>query len=875
MGHQSNHQKYTCPMHPEIVKDEPGKCPKCGMNLVPINKSEGEAGGVQSHKRDTIITSDNNKGQGQYYCPMICEGDKKYSEPGKCPICGMHLVKVHKEEMSGKIETQKHALDPMPLIKKRKGEQGALTPIHGSEGEYYCPMLCEGDKKDSKPGDCPVCGMHLVKEQKLKTSSREYTCPMHPEIVRNEPGSCPICGMELVPKIIQKDNEEEEAAYKAMLKRFWIATAFTVPVFIIAMGEMTGFHFSEVASKTTWGGIQFVLSTPVLFYCSADFFKRGYLSVIRRSPNMWTLISLGAGAAYLFSIAALVFPGLFPEQFKMDGAVHLYFEAATVILTLILLGQVLELKARGQTNSAIRALLNLVPPEATVIRNGQEQNIPLEYVVLNDVLKIKPGEKIPVDGEVTKGHSAVDESMITGEPMPIEKNEGDPVTGGTVNATGSFEMKALKIGADTLLAQIIDMVNKASRSKAPIQNLADKISGYFVPVVVAISVLAFIVWAVWGPDPALVFAFANAVTVLIIACPCALGLATPMSIMVGTGRGASAGVLIKEAKVIEEMKRVNVLVIDKTGTLTEGKPFLKSVKAFRNSVNEDGILLIAASLEANSEHPLAEAILRAAKDKNLSLSKVEDFESITGRGITGTINGKSVSVGNAKLIKSQNLVVDETIQMDIEQRQFMGETVMFVSIGNELAGFISAVDPIKLNSKAAILQLQHEGLNVIMLTGDNKNTAKGVAEELGLDGYEADYLPADKLNKVKELQQSGKIVAMAGDGINDAPALTQANVGIAMGTGTDAAIQSAGITLVKGDLLGIIRARKLSSEVMSNIKQNLFFAFFYNVIGIPIAAGALYPFFGLLLSPMLAALAMSLSSVSVIVNSLRLRTRTI
>ncbi len=866
---------YTCPMHPEVIQDGPGKCPICGMNLVPLNKSGGEKEEPHSHEH-SMITAPRESSEGdQYYCPMLCEGNKKYSEPGNCPVCGMHLVKVSAGKIAEKMETDKHALSPMPMVKKGKAGQEALPLAQSNEGEYYCPMLCEGDKKYAKPGDCPVCGMHLVKEQKLKTSSREYTCPMHPEIVRNEPGSCPICGMELVPKIVQKDNQEEEAAYKAMLKRFWIATAFTIPVFIIAMGEMAGFHFSEVASKTTWGWIQFILSTPVLFYCSADFFKRGYLSVIRRSPNMWTLISLGAGAAYLFSIVALVFPGLFPDQFKMDGAVHLYFEAATVILTLILLGQVLELKARGQTNSAIRALLNLVPPEATVIRNGQEQNIPLEHVVLNDVLKIKPGEKIPVDGEVTKGHSAVDESMITGEPMPVEKNEGDPVTGGTVNATGSFEMKALKIGADTLLAQIIDMVNKASRSKAPIQNLADKISRYFVPVVVAISVLAFIAWAVWGPDPALVFAFANAVTVLIIACPCALGLATPMSIMVGTGRGASAGVLIKEAKVIEEMKRVNVLVIDKTGTLTEGKPSLKSVKAFRNSVNEDGILLIAASLEANSEHPLAEAILRAAKDKNLSLSKVEDFESITGHGITGTINGKSVSVGNAKLIKSQNLVIDETIRKDIEQRQFMGETVMFVSIGNELAGFISAVDPIKLNSKAAILQLQNEGLSVIMLTGDNKNTAKGVAEELGLDGYEADYLPADKLNKVKELQQSGKIVAMAGDGINDAPALTQANVGIAMGTGTDAAIQSAGITLVKGDLLGIIRARKLSSEVMSNIKQNLFFAFVYNVVGIPIAAGVLYPFFGILLSPMLAALAMSLSSVSVIVNSLRLRTKTL
>lgn len=874
MEHQHTLQ-YTCPMHPEVVKDEPGKCPKCGMNLVPLKKHEidhPKEAHLHLHKQEptpSVIKKDEGD---QYYCPMLCEGDKKYTQPGNCPVCGMLLVKEEKGESiansgneNGQRKTSEgQALHPLPTIKSKSGNQ------------YYCPMLCEGDKKYSKPGDCPVCGMHLEKELKLmKTSKKEYTCPMHPEIIRNEPGVCPICGMELVPRVVQKDNEEEEAAYKSMLKRFWVATAFTVPVLIIAMGEMTGLHLSGIASKSTWGWIQFLLSTPVLFYCSADFFKRGYLSVVRWSPNMWTLISLGAGAAYLFSVVALVFPDIFPDQFRMDGAVHLYFEAATVILSLILLGQVLELKARGQTNSAIRALLNLVPPEATVIRNGQEQNIPLEHVVVGDILKIKPGEKIPVDGEVKKGHSSVDESMITGEPVPVEKNEGDQVTAGTINGTGSFEMKAVKIGADTLLAQIIDMVNKASRSKAPIQNLADKVSGYFVPVVVAISILSFIIWAIWGPDPALVFAFANAVTVLIIACPCALGLATPMSIMVGTGKGATAGVLIKEAKMIEEMKKVNVLVIDKTGTITEGRPSLKSVKALSNAYTEDEILGVAASLESNSEHPLAEAIVNAAKTKKLQPSHIENFESITGHGVSGRINGKSISVGNAKLIESKNLILTQTAKEEVEQRQSKGETVMYVVIDNHLAGYLSAADSLKPNSKSAIRQLQQLGLSVVMLTGDNKNTAKGVAEELGLDGYEAEYLPADKLKKVKELQQSGKIVAMAGDGINDAPALAQANVGIAMGTGTDAAIQSAGITLVKGDLIGIIRARKLSTDVMSNIKQNLFFAFVYNAIGIPIAAGVLYPFFGLLLSPMLAALAMSLSSVSVIVNSLRLRTTTI
>jgi len=677
--------------------------------------------------------------------------------------------------------------------------------------------------------------------------------------------------MDLVPRLAQKDDDEEGAAYRSMLKRFWIATALTAPILLIAMGEMVGIHFHQIASGQTLGWIQFALATPVVVYSCGDFFTRGYRSIARWSPNMWTLISLGAGAAYLFSIVALVFPEIFPNEFKMDGAVHLYFEAATVILSLILLGQVLELKARSRTNSAIRALLNLVPPDVTVIRNGHEAIIPLEQVVLNDILKVKPGEKVAVDGQVTKGNSSVDESMITGEPVPVEKAEGDNVTGGTVNGTGSFEMKALKVGSDTLLAQIIDMVNKASRSKAPIQNLADKISRYFVPVVVGIAIISFIVWAVWGPEPAYVFAFANAVTVLIIACPCALGLATPMSIMVGTGKGASAGVLIKEAKVIESMEKVDVLVIDKTGTITEGKPTLKSVKVFNGAMTEDELLALTASLESSSEHPLATAIVHAAKSKGIQLKPVKDFDSITGHGIKGIIDGRKVLVGNTNLVRSLNLTLDKSAAMDIELRQSGGETVMNVVVDDKLAGYVSAADPVKANSKSAIKQLQDLGLQVIMLTGDNKNTARKVAEELNLDGYEADYLPADKLNKVRELQAQNKIVAMAGDGINDAPALAQANVGIAMGTGTDAAIQSAGITLLKGDLKGILRARKLSVKVMSNIRQNLFFAFIYNVIGIPIAAGMLYPFFGLLLSPMLAALAMSLSSVSVIVNSLRLR----
>lgn len=861
MEHQNNDQ-YTCPMHPEVLKDEPGKCPKCGMNLVPVDtrKQHSEIHVAHPKKEDADL----------YYCPMLCEGDKKYSEPGRCPVCGMHLVKV-----SGEPEAHKEPkLAPLPSIKKKKMEQNTQA-TKKVEGDYYCPMLCEGDKKYDKPGDCPVCGMHLVKEQKFKSAANiEYTCPMHPEIVRDQPGDCPICGMHLEPRTVQKTDDAEEAAYKDMLKKFWIAVACTLPILFLVMGEMLGVHLTHIVSATTLGWIQFILSTPVLFYCTRDFFVRGYRSITNWSPNMWTLISLGACAAYIFSIVALVFPQIFPDEFKMNGAVHLYFEAATVILTLILLGQVLELRARGRTNSAIRELLNLVPPEATVIRNGHEQNIPLKHVILNDIVKVKPGEKIPVDGIVESGNSTIDESMITGEPMPVEKNTGDTVTGGTVNGTGSFTFKATKVGSDTLLAQIIDMVNKASRSKAPIQNLADKVSGYFVPVVVAIAILSFIVWAIWGPEPAYVFAFANAVTVLIIACPCALGLATPMSIMVGTGSGAKAGVLIKEARVIEEMEKVTVLVIDKTGTITEGKPSLKSVTVVNNTISEDELLGYAASLESNSEHPLADAIIKAAKKNGLSPNPIENFESITGQGITGRIGGKNVAIGNSKLMKSLNVKIDDSSIAIVQAKQSKGETVMFVLIENQLSGYISVADPIKETSKGAIQELQKQGVKVWMLTGDNKITAKGVADELGLDGFEADCLPADKQNKVKELQQN-EIVAMAGDGINDAPALAQANVGIAMGTGTDAAIQSAGITLVKGDLRGIVRARKLSTHVMRNIKQNLFFAFVYNALGIPIAAGLLYPTFGILLSPMLAALAMSLSSVSVIANSLRLRSREI
>ena len=821
---------------------------------------------------------------------MTCNGCRSHVEQTLKEVQGISDVSVDLEKREATVHMEQHV--PIETLKEALKNDGGRYDIHlpgtlenhpqrmpeikkqdkGGAGKYYCPMLCEGDKKYDKPGDCPKCGMDLEKETS-GSNTVEYTCPMHPEVVQNGPGSCPKCGMDLEPKkTTGNEGSEEQKAYKTMLNKFWISVVFTLPVLFIAMSEMIGVSLSNIASNETWGWIQFALSTPVIFYSCRSFFVRGYKSIINRSPNMWTLITLGAGSAYIFSIVALLFPDVFPDQFKSEGgAVHLYFEAAVVILTLILLGQLMEAKARSQTNSAIKELLNLVPPEATVIRGGEETTIPLEHVKLNDIIKIKPGEKIPVDGEITEGKSTIDESMLTGEPVPVERAVGDNVIGGTINGTSTFQMKALKVGSDTLLSQIIDMVNKASRTKAPIQNLADKVSSYFVPIVVTIALISFAVWAIWGPDPRLVYAFTSAVTVLIIACPCALGLATPMAIMVGTGKGAKQGILVKDARAIEEMHKVTTLVIDKTGTITQGKPSLQEVQSITEKHTKDNILKLVASLESSSEHPLAHAIVVAAEEKGLKLQKVDDFNSITGKGITGKVEGKQVAIGNKKLLEEFSLKLEPEYEEDVEKRQLEGETVMFVVIDKDVAGFISVSDPIKKTSASAIKHLQEQGLEVIMLTGDNKNTAKAVADKLGLDGYEADLLPEDKYEKVKALQAAGKIVAMAGDGINDAPALAQANVGIAMGTGTDVAIESSSLTLVKGELDGIVRARKLSTDVMRNIKQNLFFAFAYNVLGVPIAAGVLFPVFGLLLSPMLAALAMSLSSVSVIGNSLRLR----
>lgn len=735
-------------------------------------------------------------------------------------------------------------------------------------------MRCEGDKTYDKPGDCPVCGMHLQKEETRPTGTKViYTCPMHPEVRQDHPGSCPKCGMDLIPEKGQETSEEEKA-YKKMARKFWIALALSIPVFIIAMSDMVNYmNLQAIASKKVLGWIEFLLATPVVFYSGWVFFKRGWSSIRRWTPNMWTLISIGVGAAYLFSVFALLVPGAFPAQFKdHNGNVHLYFEAAAVILTLVLLGQVLELRAHHKTNSAIKALLGLVPPVARVVRNGQEEEIPLEEVQAGDILRVKPGEKIPVDGIISKGTAVIDESMITGEPIPAEKGKDEQVTGGTINGKTSFEMKAEKVGSDTLLAQIIDMVNQASRSRAPIQRLTDTVAKYFVQIVIAIALLTFAVWAIWGPEPAYVYAFVNAVAVLIIACPCALGLATPMSIMVGTGRGAQSGVLVKNARAIEEMNKVDILIIDKTGTITEGKPSLKNYKSF-GKLSDEEVLKLAASVDENSEHPLADAIVKGARKKNIELIKLDQFESVTGKGVQAIYKNQKIGLGNHRLMEDFKASLEDSRKKEVEEWQLKGQTVIYLLIENKVEGIVGVSDAIKESSAKAIKALQKMGVKVHMLTGDHASTAKAVADEIGLDGYQAECLPEDKYNKVKELQSQGHIVAMAGDGINDAPALEQANVGIAMGTGTDIAMQSAEITLVKGDLNGIVRARDLSIKVMRNIKQNLFFAFVYNALGVPIASGILFPFFGILLSPMIAAAAMSFSSVSVISNSLRLRNK--
>lgn len=712
---------------------------------------------------------------------------------------------------------------------------------------------------------------HLPTSDQAAKPGTIYTCPMHPEIRQEKPGACPICGMALEPELTRVSAEEEtNPELMDMTRRFWVSLVLSVPLLIISMGPMIpGVSFDGLVSPRILQWLELALATPVVLWGAKPFFERGWASIINRTPNMFTLIALGVGVAYLYSVVAVVFPHLFPASFQThQGQVAVYFEAAAVITTLVLLGQMLELKARSQTSSAIRKLLGLAPSTARIIRpNGSEEDIALNQVQAGDRLRVRPGEKIPVDGVLQEGSSSIDESMITGEPMPAQKQTGDKVTGGTINQTGGFVMRAERVGSDTLLARIVQMVSEAQRSRAPIQRIADQVAGWFVPAVVLVALITFGVWAVWGPEPALTYALVNAVAVLIIACPCALGLATPMSIMVGTGRGANEGVLFKNAEALEIMEKVNTLVVDKTGTLTEGKPKLVAVLS-EAGIDENELLHLAASLERGSEHPLAAAIVKGAEERGLKLTNAENFQSITGQGVTGQVDGKAVRLGNQHLMGNFNI---ESLEQKANELRADGQTVMLVAVNEQPAGLLAVADPIKASTPEAIQHLHQAGIQVIMVTGDNRHTAEAVAQKLGLDEIEAEVLPEKKSEIVKRLQSEGRIVAMAGDGINDAPALAQAQVGIAMGTGTDVAMESAGVTLVKGDLRGIVKAIALSRAVMGNIRQNLFFAFIYNSLGVPIAAGILYPFFGILLSPMIAAAAMSLSSVSVIGNALRLK----
>jgi len=722
------------------------------------------------------------------------------------------------------------------------------------------------------PGNCPKCGMTLELVAPDSVAKKiEYTCPMHPQIVRNEPGNCPICGMALEPRAISADAEANPEL-RDMRRRFWISLALTLPVFVSAMSaHLPGNPLHQLAPGRFWTWFEMILASPVVLWGGWPFFVRAWQSVANRSPNMFTLVGLGVGVSYTYSLVAALFPDIFPAAFRDQmGGVAVYFEAAAVITTLVLLGQVLELRARSQTGAAINALLGLAPKTARVVNaDGSEADLPLEQVKAGFRLRVRPGEKIPVDGVVLEGKSSIDESMITGEPIPVEKNPGDRVTGATLNANGSLIMQADRVGADTLLSQIVRMVSDAQRSRAPIQKLADKVAGYFVPIVIAAAIVTFIVWATVGPAPRLAHALINAVAVMIIACPCALGLATPMSIMVAMGKGATNGVLFKNAEAIEFMRKVDTLVVDKTGTLTEGKPKLMTVQP-APGFDEPKVLRLAAGLERASERPLAAAIVAGAQERNIELSKVEAFESITGKGVKARVDGALVLLGNRKLMDDAKVDVAALTEA-AETRRDDGQTVMFLAVDGKAAGLIGVADPIKPTTLEAIRQLHKDGIRIVMLTGDSRTTAAAVARKLGIDDVIAEVLPEDKSKQIKKLQEQGRFVAMAGDGINDAPALAQAQVGIAMGTGTDVAMQSAGVTLIQGDLRGIMRARQLSRATMNNIKENLFFAFVYNGLGVPIAAGVLYPFFGLLLSPMIAAVAMSFSSVSVVGNALRLR----
>lgn len=818
--------------------------PVCGMSIDPASAA---------------VTLE-HEGYSYYFCSQHC-ADRFNAVPQSFIQPLQHnLPKV----LSSYVPTPEHAEFQHPV---------PSAPIPGAH-DYTCPMHPE--IRRSGPGNCPKCGMAL-EPMTLHSSvtDLEYICPMHPEIVSTLPGTCPKCGMALESRTITREDEVNPEL-SDMTRRFWISLTLTMPVFILAMAEMIpGMPLIDRLSPRVMLWLQFLLASPVVLWGGWPFFQRGWMSIVNHSLNMFTLISLGTGAAWIFSVAATLAPGIFPSSFRIHGGgLPVYFEAAAVIITLVLLGQVLELRARSRTSSAIRALLGLAPKTARKLSDdGTEQDIPLELVVVGDRLRVRPGEKVPVDGIVLDGGSAVDESMVTGEPIPVEKSAGKRLTGGTVNGTGSLIMRAERVGSDTLLARIVKMVNEAQRSRAPIQRLADAVSSWFVPAVVLSAVVTFAIWAIYGPDPRLAFALVNAVAVLIIACPCALGLATPMSIMVGTGRGALAGVLIRNAEALEVMEKVDTLVVDKTGTLTEGKPHLTMVVT-QGGMNEDEILQIAAGLERGSEHPLAAAVVQGALERGIAIPEAQDFRSITGKGVTGTLGSRTVALGNAALL--QELGVDSTpFDAAAEQFRQQGGTAMFVVVDGQPAGLLGVTDPIKETTPEAIDLLHKEGIRVVMLTGDNHTTAAAIANELGIDEFHAGVLPEQKGEVINQLRAAGRTVAMAGDGVNDAPALALAHVGIAMGTGTDVAMESSGITLVKGDLRGIVRALRLSRATMGNVRQNLFFAFFYNALGVPVAAGILYPAFGLLLSPMIAAAAMTFSSVSVISNALRLRRTTI
>ena len=858
---KANDADAQMPMTPPITTE---RDPVCGMTVNPATAKH-----VHEHA-----------GKNYYFCCAGCvEKFKVNPQTYLNKPAASGLVTLGMPSAASPLSSR---AEPPFREREREAQSRDLGSVPAS-ASYVCPMC--PDVRKSKPGACPSCGMALEPDVPLASTRTEYTCPMHPEIVRDQPGSCPICGMALEPRTITA-TQEENPELRDMTRRFWVAVVLTAPLLAIAMGSM--FWREELMRILAPIGVtgvhlnlprfEFLLATPVVLWCGLPFFQRFWTSLVNRSPNMFTLIGLGTGVAYIYSVVATFAPRIFPASLRtmstgsMGGYPDVYFEAAAAITTLVLLGQVMELRARSRTSAAIRALLDLSPKTARLITADgpagevTEKDIPLDQVKPGDKLRVRPGEKVPVDGVVLEGRSSIDESMITGESFPVEKEPNRKVIGATINATGSFIMRAERVGSETLLARIVQLVGQAQRSRAPIQRLADRVAAWFVPAVVAVAAITFAAWFLFGPQPRLAHALVNAVAVLIIACPCALGLATPMAIMVGTGRGAHAGVLIKNAEALETMEKVDTLVVDKTGTLTEGKPRVTDITPLKTMRDEE-LLRLVASLERASEHPLAASILAAAKERGLKLANVTDFHSLSGRGITGIVEGKFIAAGNELLMHDQSVSVPDKSGYAFRS----GATVITVAIDGEFTGWISAGDPVKFGLHDVIDDLMRAGLRIVMLTGDNRATAAAVARSLNITDFEAEVLPAGKLEVIRKLQQQGRVVAMAGDGINDAPALARADVGIAMGTGTDIAMESGGITLVKGDLTGILRARKLSQATMRNIRQNLFFAFIYNAVGVPIAAGVLYPFFGILLSPIFAAAAMSFSSVSVITNALRLR----